>query len=29
VQTFLLGCDLYGRDEALAFARVLGGRRRA
>lgn len=24
VQTFLLGCEMYGRDEALAFARVLG-----
>lgn len=24
VHTFVLGCELYGRDEALAFARVLG-----
>jgi class 3 adenylate cyclase/SAM-dependent methyltransferase len=24
VKTFVLGCELYGRDEALAFARVLG-----
>ena len=24
VQTFMLGCELYERDEALAFARVLG-----
>lgn len=23
-QTFVLGCELYGRDEALAFSRVLG-----